>query len=244
MPGERTGCIATNRLSVGGRSQARICHTSQPSFFPLDVDWCIESLDGGVEPSGGLRSRCLKFSKRADEARRPGCTLARSRRSASRLAKGPDRIARKKQRRYAAQRVLGGASICGVVIDWNAHDLLTPSGNRWRSETVERLLLQPSLAGIRHHEPTGAETEAVWQPIITREEHDLLKLLARSPSQARPARRGDVRLTEALGTTDELRILNVVEVAVQNPVDPGERLLNLGAREVVTRLVGQKGLNQ
>jgi DNA invertase Pin-like site-specific DNA recombinase len=77
--------------------------------------------------------------------------------------------------RQAAHDLLTGASVYRVAQEWNARGLLSPSGNRWSTGTLSALMRQPSLAGIRRHEPTGTEAKAAWDPIITVAEHQMLK---------------------------------------------------------------------
>jgi site-specific DNA recombinase len=90
--------------------------------------------------------------------------------------------------RAAARHVLSGGSMYSVARRWNESGILTPTGKSWRVTDIRRILLSPQVAGLRVHgrwvsdldggnrrrEILGV-TEGTWPPILTREEHELLK---------------------------------------------------------------------
>jgi DNA invertase Pin-like site-specific DNA recombinase len=81
--------------------------------------------------------------------------------------------------RQAIDALLSGASLGGIVTDWNERGIVTTTGRRWRVSTFRRMVLSEHLAGIRHHRPSGTRTRGTWTPIITKDEHAVL--LARFP---------------------------------------------------------------
>lgn len=90
--------------------------------------------------------------------------------------------------RDLAARALAGASIYSLVEDLNRRGVPTASGKQWRSTVVRRLLTSGRIAGLREHR--GKTTTAVWQPIISVEEHRLLKAIGdANRSKPRRARR-------------------------------------------------------
>ncbi len=77
--------------------------------------------------------------------------------------------------RAAIDRVLNGASLRSIAADWDAREVRTPQGKRWRPELIRHLLMSPRLAGFRSHH--GALYEAAWPPIIDRDTHETLRAL-------------------------------------------------------------------
>lgn len=53
--------------------------------------------------------------------------------------------------REAADRVISGESLLGIVRDWDARGVLTTRGNRWRVTSLRKMLLSPRLTGARVH---------------------------------------------------------------------------------------------
>ncbi len=85
--------------------------------------------------------------------------------------------------RAAARRVLAGASLHSITTDWNARGITTPTGKRWGMTRVRALLLSPQIAGLRIHRRTGMITQGEWAPIISREQHELLKIKLNDPAR-------------------------------------------------------------
>ncbi len=53
--------------------------------------------------------------------------------------------------REAADRILAGDSLRGIVLDWQRRGVTTTYGNPWESTAFRRLMLQPRLWGERTH---------------------------------------------------------------------------------------------
>src|SRR6266571_1311014 len=68
--------------------------------------------------------------------------------------------------RAAARHVLSGGSMYSVARRWNESGVLTPTGKSWWVSDLD--------GGNRRREILGV-TEGSWPPILTREEHELLK---------------------------------------------------------------------
>jgi site-specific DNA recombinase len=51
--------------------------------------------------------------------------------------------------RVAAPRLLSGAPIGAIVAEWNAHGVVTPSGNGWSRASVKAILRNPRMCGYR-----------------------------------------------------------------------------------------------
>lgn len=79
----------------------------------------------------------------------------------------------------AVSHILAGGSANGVVRDWNKRGILTTTGKQWSISVLRNMLLRPSLAGLRPH--NGVLHEAAWEPLITREQHESLKILLHRP---------------------------------------------------------------
>jgi DNA invertase Pin-like site-specific DNA recombinase len=87
--------------------------------------------------------------------------------------------------RDAAKSVLAGGSLHSLVASWNdgPDPVRKDSGSRWTLTDVRRVLLSPQVAGIRRHRREGIEVAGTWEPILTREEHDLLTLRLTDPTR-------------------------------------------------------------
>jgi hypothetical protein len=89
--------------------------------------------------------------------------------------------------RAAAMRVLTGGSLSAIVRDWSTRrpPVLRPRGRLWASDKLRELLTSPRIAGLRQN---GTDVvEADWPAIITREEHEQLRvILAERPTQKGP----------------------------------------------------------
>lgn len=87
--------------------------------------------------------------------------------------------------RDAKQRVLSGASLRSICVEWNEAGLVTTRGKRWRSQTLARLLVQARLAGHREHLGTVVARD-VYEPILTDAEHGQLVALLADPARRPP----------------------------------------------------------
>jgi hypothetical protein len=92
--------------------------------------------------------------------------------------------------RAAARRVLAGDSLRGLATDWNEAGLRTTLGKPWTISTLRRMLLSGRIAGLREYRGEVI-ADAVWPPIISRDEHERLVALLTGPSRKvqRPPRR-------------------------------------------------------
>lgn len=76
--------------------------------------------------------------------------------------------------RELVERFIAGSSIMALTRWLNAENIPTKKGARqWASSAVRKVLRNPRVAGINVHkgEVVG---EGVWEPIITREQHELV----------------------------------------------------------------------
>lgn len=69
--------------------------------------------------------------------------------------------------REAASRVLRGESLYAVCQDWNARGITTTRGNRWRAACLRKVLVSPSLVGMREH--GGKLHRAPWPAVLDRD---------------------------------------------------------------------------
>lgn len=72
----------------------------------------------------------------------------------------------------AARRVLAGESVRSIVADLNVR---TP-GKKWSSNTLRRMLINPTYAGYRTHRGEIAR-KGTWEPLIAQDDHDQLVAL-------------------------------------------------------------------
>lgn len=79
----------------------------------------------------------------------------------------------------AVGHILAGGSMNSVVRRWNDSGVTTTTGKQWSISVLRHLLLRPSIAGLRPH--NGVLYEAAWEPLITREQHESLKILLHRP---------------------------------------------------------------
>ncbi|MCC6236083.1 MAG: recombinase family protein [Dehalococcoidia bacterium] len=83
--------------------------------------------------------------------------------------------------REAAQRILDGESLRGVVTDWHRRGIRTVGGTRWASSTLRRLLCSWHIAGQREVE--GRTVEASWPPIVQIAAVERLRAILQDPSR-------------------------------------------------------------
>jgi DNA invertase Pin-like site-specific DNA recombinase len=106
--------------------------------------------------------------------------------------------------REAADRVLAGDSISGIITDWNRRGLRTVTGSPWSREVLRHTLTSGRVAGLRYlgqWERRGGRSrkvgerlmaDAKWPAILTREQHEQLRAVLRDPARRLtpgPARR-------------------------------------------------------
>lgn len=92
--------------------------------------------------------------------------------------------------RTIADRLLAGESLTSICRSLEADGVTTVTGNTWRTPVLRQLMLNPRIYGIRVHQgqPLGP---AVWEPIITPDKGEALRLLLTNPDRRtnRTARR-------------------------------------------------------
>jgi site-specific DNA recombinase len=84
--------------------------------------------------------------------------------------------------RDATRRVLAGESLRSISLDWHTRGIVTPAGNRWRLSSIRRMLTSYRVAGVREHRGEPA-AEAVWPPIVDREQHERLRAILLDPGR-------------------------------------------------------------
>lgn len=84
--------------------------------------------------------------------------------------------------RWAADQVLGGATISSVVRNWNATGLRTSAGQGglWGVTQARRVLINPRYAGKRVYNGEDMGT-GDWPPILTEEQHQRLEVKLTDP---------------------------------------------------------------
>lgn len=83
----------------------------------------------------------------------------------------------------AAERLLAGESQ-GAVLRWMNGISTTTQGNRWQGHPLRHLLRSPRIAGLVEH--NGTLYKAVWDPIISRQQWEDLKILMEQSSRDHP----------------------------------------------------------
>jgi DNA invertase Pin-like site-specific DNA recombinase len=76
--------------------------------------------------------------------------------------------------RQAAERLTAGQSLGGVLA-WMNEMSTTSQGNRWTGKSLKNVLTSPRIAGLVEHQ--GQLYEAVWEPILTREQWEDVRAL-------------------------------------------------------------------
>ena len=88
--------------------------------------------------------------------------------------------------REAADRILAGESVHGVVVDWNTRGVRTPGrvvapkGRRWEVSSLKRMLTAPRIVGDRTHHGVVAGT-GVIPPLLDRETWNRLRAVLAAP---------------------------------------------------------------
>jgi len=87
--------------------------------------------------------------------------------------------------RQAADRLLEGGSMSGIVRDWNEQGVPTVTGSHWTVTRLHQLLERPRLAGIRQYQ--GKEIgKAVWDPILDETTWRRVAALLKDPARQPP----------------------------------------------------------
>lgn len=90
--------------------------------------------------------------------------------------------------RQAAERILRGATLSSIVVDWNERGIRTATGVLWRPGTLSKVLRAGRIAGLRE---AGGEVlgEANWEPILDRPTWERVKSrITHAPLGRRPRR--------------------------------------------------------
>ncbi|MCT9932396.1 recombinase family protein [Planotetraspora sp. A-T 1434] len=82
--------------------------------------------------------------------------------------------------REAARRLIAGQTQ-GGVIRWMNERSTTSQGKPWVGKSLKNLLVSPRIAGLVEHH--GTLHKAVWEPILTMEEWEDVKLVMRQSAQ-------------------------------------------------------------
>jgi DNA invertase Pin-like site-specific DNA recombinase len=83
----------------------------------------------------------------------------------------------------AADRVMAGDSLRGIVRDWARRGVATPSGGTWATTGLRKLLLSPRIAGYREH--LGTLYPGTWDPIIPPEKWQTVRAILEDPARKR-----------------------------------------------------------
>jgi hypothetical protein len=88
-----------------------------------------------------------------------------------------------------AQRIIEGWSLLAVERDLNARGVPAPAGGKWRYGQVRRVLLTPSIAGLRKYQGE-AVGKAEWDEIVPRSTWEQVRAHLADPARkrTRPAR--------------------------------------------------------
>jgi site-specific DNA recombinase len=81
--------------------------------------------------------------------------------------------------RQACRRVLARESLASIKRDWNERGLRTTTGVPWRSQSIRKMLVRPSTAGLT--ERRGALYPGNWPAILSRQEWDAARALLLDP---------------------------------------------------------------
>lgn len=148
----------------------------------------IATVTGELDPStdtGRLVARILSSVAQAEVERKAARQARANRQRAEngqvRLVRRPfgydlaGRIQRREANalRWAAARVLDGATFAQVSRELNARGVLTSTGRPWRASSLTKVLRNPRYAGIATYHGAPVATGS-WTPILTLDEHRAL----------------------------------------------------------------------
>jgi site-specific DNA recombinase len=83
--------------------------------------------------------------------------------------------------REAAQRILAGDSLRGIVVDWNKRAIKTTTGGQWSNRSLRQMLMSPRIAGYRSH--LGKLHKAAWSEVIPPEQWREVKAVLEDPAR-------------------------------------------------------------
>ena len=119
----------------------------------------------------------------------------------------------------AARRLLTGESLYAVASDFNARGLLTSKGSHWRSQTIRKAMLSPSIVGKREH--GGQLYDGKWEPLIADKAWQQLRELLTDTSRKFGSMDGSYAGKRALGG------------GLSRCADCGQALVSQGAARLV-----------
>ena len=86
--------------------------------------------------------------------------------------------------RWAAERLLAGGSIRGIVAELGRRGAKTTAGGPWKPTEFRRMLANPRYAGIRIHREEVID-RGVWEPILDEDTHNAVRAILTDPSRQR-----------------------------------------------------------
>src|SRR5919109_1505748 len=91
--------------------------------------------------------------------------------------------------RDAVERLIAGASMRSIWLDWRHRGVRSPRGTDWQVASLKRMFVSPRIAGLREHRGVVVGP-AVWPAVITPEQHEAVVAILADRSHPRaPARR-------------------------------------------------------
>jgi DNA invertase Pin-like site-specific DNA recombinase len=87
--------------------------------------------------------------------------------------------------RQAANRILEGGSLSGIVRDWNQQGILTVNNKHWTVSGLHTFFGRPRLAGIRQYQAQELG-KAVWDPILDETTWRRVVAVSRDPARQPP----------------------------------------------------------
>src|SRR5664280_273783 len=103
-----------------------------------------------------------------------------------------DRITHRKSEaaevKWATSKILAGASLRSIYIDWNQRNVLTSRGNPWTQNSVKKLLLRPRNAGLIDVQGEIQTTKGNWAPLVSIEDWQACVALLTDKNRAKPHR--------------------------------------------------------
>jgi site-specific DNA recombinase len=85
--------------------------------------------------------------------------------------------------REAADRIIAGDSLRGIVRDWARRGVATPTGGTWATTGLRKMLLSPRIAGYREH--LGKIYPGTWDAIIQPEKWQTVREILQDPARKR-----------------------------------------------------------
>jgi site-specific DNA recombinase len=89
--------------------------------------------------------------------------------------------------RQACERILLGATVTGIVRDWNEQGVKTPLGSIWQTTSLKQMLVKPRLAGLRQYK--GAKNivgTAGWPAVLDPEKWRKMVAILSNPARRPP----------------------------------------------------------